>query len=79
MTLIAGNTCALVAQFTVIHVTKAEKYLIVSLIFADMLMGVYLLALETVDLMYNMVFHEIVSEWTSSITCAVLGLLNLIS
>ena len=76
---IVGNTCALVAQFTVIHVTKAEKYLIVSLIFSDMLMGLYLLALETVDLMYNMVFHEIVSEWTNSITCAVLGLLNLIS
>ena len=76
---VIGNTGALVAQFTLIHVTTAEKYLIVSLIIADMLMGLYLLAIETVDLMYNMVFHKIVSEWTSSIACGMFGLVNFIS
>ena len=76
---VVGNTGALVAQFTLIHITPAEKYLIVSLIFADMLMGLYLLAIETVDLMYNMVFHKIVSEWTTSVPCGVFGLVNFIS
>ena len=76
---IISNIGALVAQFTLIHVTSAEKYLIVSLIFADMLMGVYLLAIEAVDLMYNMVFYRIISEWANSITCVMIGLLNFIS
>ena len=76
---IVGNTGALVVQFTLLHVKTAEKMLIVSLIFADMLMGVYLLALETVDFMYSMVFYKIVSEWTNSMTCVMFGLLSYIS
>ena len=76
---IVGNTLALVVQFTLLHVTTAEKILIVSLIFSDMLMAVYLLALETVDFMYNKLFYIIVSEWTGSMTCIMFGLLNYIS
>ena len=73
------NAAALVAQFAFIDITASEKYLIVSLIFADMLMGLYLLAIGTVDLMYNMTFYSIVSEWTNSVACTVFGLLNFIS
>ena len=62
------------AQFT-----NPKKYFIVSLILADLLLGIYLLAIAAVHLIYNTVFYQIVSEWTNSITCVSLGLVNFVS
>ena len=76
--IVVCNAGALVAPFTFVHITSAEKYLIISLVFADMLMGLYLLAIVIVDLIYNMMFYEIVSEWTISITCRLLDLVNFV-
>ena len=63
----------------VTHGTKAEKYLIISLILADLLMGVYLQAIASVHLTYKSVFYQIVSEWNTSITCIFIGLSNFVS
>ena len=41
-------------------------------------MGIYL-AIAAVHLIYNTVFYQIVSEWTNSITCISLGLVNFVS
>ena len=79
LVVVVGNLGALVIQSTFIHGCKTEKYLIVSLSLADFLMGLYLLAIASVDLMYNMIFYKIASEWTNSITCAVFGLMHYIS
>ena len=76
---IVGNVGALILQCVATHGAKSEKYLIVSLIFADLLMGAYLLAIAAVHLTYNAVFYQIVSEWTSSITCITVGLVNFVS
>ena len=73
------NIGALVTQFTPMHASSGERYLIISLGFADFLMGIYLLVISSVDLIYNRVFHIIVSEWTRSITCIILGLISFVS
>ena len=77
--IIICNVGALVVQCVVNKRTKSETYLIVSLIMADWLMGVYLLAMATVDLTYSAIFYQIVSEWTNSMTCIIIGLINYIS
>ena len=76
---IIGNVGALFIHCTVPCCAKAEKCLVVSLILADLLMGFYLLVIAAVDLIYNAIFYQIVSEWTSSITCLSLGLINFVS
>ena len=75
---IIGNTGALFIQFAV-RKGEAEKSLIISLILADLLMGLYLLSIAGVDLSYRVVFYTIVSEWTSGTACLVIGLVNFIS
>ena len=42
-------------------------------------MGVYLLAIAIVDLIYNTIFYQIVSEWTNSMTCIIIALVNFVS
>ena len=74
-----GNIAALVLQCVVYKGEKSDQVLIISLILADLLMGFYLLAIAAVDLMYNEVFYQIVSEWTNSITCITVGLVNFVS
>ena len=74
-----GNIGALALQCVLYKIEKSDQFLIISLIFADLLMGFYLLAIATVDLMYNKVFYQIVSEWTNSITCIAVGLVNFVS
>ena len=76
---IVGNVGALLIQCINVQFTNPEKYFIVSLILADLLMGIYLLGIVTVHLIYNTVFYKIVSEWTNSITCISLGLVNFVS
>ena len=66
-------------QFILKHFSSSERYLIFSLGFADFLMGVYLLALSSVDFIYNRVFYIIVSEWTRSFTCNMLGMISFVS
>ena len=73
------NIGVLVTQFILKHSSSSEKYLIVSLAFSDFLMGVYLLIISSVDLVYSRVFYLIVSEWTSSVTCTILGLISFVS
>ena len=73
------NIGALASQFILKHSSSGERYLFVSLGFADFLMGVYLLTISSVDLIYNKVFYIIVSEWTRSITCTILGLMSFVS
>ena len=77
--IIICNVGAMVLHCVLSHRVKCEKYLIVSLIIADCLMGVYLLAIATVDLTYNAIFYQIVSEWTNGMTCITVGLINYIS
>ena len=79
ITVIMCNIGVLAAQFILKHSSSSEKYLIISLGFADFLMGIYLLAISSVDLAYNRIFYIIVSEWTSSITCIMLGLISFVS
>ena len=43
------NIGALVTQFTRMHASSGERYIITSLAFADFLMGVYLLVISSVD------------------------------
>ena len=76
---VVGNIGALVAELTLMHNTTAAKYLIVSLMLSDLLMGPYLLSVASVDLTYNMVFYKIASEWTNSVTCIMIGMVNFIS
>ena len=76
---ILTNVGALIIQFTLVHNSMAEKYLIVSLAFADLMMGLYLLAIAYVDLTYSATFHKIISEWTSGLVCIVFGLVNFMS
>ena len=73
------NIGVLVTQFTPMRASSGERHLITSLCFADFLMGVYLLVISSIDLIYNGVFHTIVSEWTRSITCIILGLISFVS
>ena len=73
------NIGVLVTQFTPMHSSSGERFLIVSLGFADFLMGVYLLGISSVDLIYNRVFYMIVSEWSSGITCTVFGFISFVS
>ena len=74
-----GNIAALVLQCVVYKGGNSDQFLIVSLISADLLMGFYLLGIAVIDLMYNNVFYQIVSEWTNSITCIIVGLVNFVS
>ena len=76
---IISNVGALVIQFTLDHCKMAEKYLIVSLAIADLMMGFYLLAIVSVDFTYSATFHKIISEWTSGLACILFGLINFIS
>ena len=76
---IISNLGGLLIQFALVHSNIAEKYLIICLSFADLLMGVYLLAIAYVDLSYRAIFHQIISEWTDGLTCLLFGLLNFIS
>ena len=78
---ITGNIAALVIQVGLIHCNTptADKYLIVSLTIADLMMGLYLLAITVVDLSYTSIFYKIVSEWTSNVPCMLFGLINFIS
>ena len=76
---VACNIGVLVAQVILKHSSSSERYLIVSLGIADFLMGVYLLAISSVDLIYNRVFYIIASEWARSITCTMLGLISFAS
>ena len=73
------NIGVLVTQFTPMHSSSGDRLLIVSLGFADFLMGVYLLGISCVDLIYNRVFYIIVSEWSSGITCTIFGLISFVS
>ena len=51
----------------------------VSLAVADLMMGIYLLSISYIDIKYINLFYEIVSEWTSSYTCVIFGLINFVS
>ena len=51
----------------------------VSLAVADLMMRIYLLAISYIDIKYINLFYEIVSEWTSSYTCVIFGLINFVS
>ena len=73
------NIGALVSQFILKHSSLSERYLIVSLGFNDVLMGVYLLLISSVDLIHNRVFYIIISEWTCSVTCTILGMISFVS
>ena len=58
------NIGVLVTQFTPMHSSLSERFLIVSLGFADFLMGAYLLGISSADLIYNRVFYMyIVTLW----------------
>ena len=78
---VLSNIGALVLQivFPNMHSAVAEKYLIVSLNLADLLMGCYLLVIGIVDLTSQDVFYKIVSEWTNDPLCLALGLISFIS
>ena len=73
------NVGAMVIQLALVHSNITEKYLIICLTVADLLMGVYLLAIASVDLSNSAIFHKIISVWTNGLTCLLLGLLNFIS
>ena len=77
--IVVCNIGVLVTQFILKLSSPSEKYLIVSLVFSDFLMGVYLLAISCVDLVYKKVFHIIVAEWNSSIPCIMFGLISFVS
>ena len=77
--MVISNVGAFVIQFALVHSNIAEKYLIICLTIADLMMGIYLLAIAYVDLTYSATFHKIISEWTNGLTCILLGLLNFIS
>ena len=74
-----ANLGALVLQCVATSCAKPDQFLIVSLIVADLLMGFYLLGIAAIDIMYNKVFYQIVSEWTNGITCIIIGLINFVS
>ena len=46
---IISNVGALTVQFALVHSNVAEKYLIISLAIADLMMGLYLIAITSVD------------------------------
>lgn len=79
ISIILGNLASLIVQFALENRNKMEKFCIVNLTIADLLMGLYLIALSSVDLAYNTMFYKIVSEWTSGIPCSVLGFVNFVS
>ena len=76
---IISNVGALVIQFALVHSNITEKYLIICLTIADLIMGVYLLAIAHADLIYSGTFHNIISEWNNGIACVLFGLINFIS
>ena len=76
--IIIGNIGSLVIQFHY-PCNPAERYLTVSLAQADMLMGIYLMAISYIDISHNKIFYQIVTEWTNSLTCMIFGLINFIS
>ena len=76
---IISNVEALVIQYTLVHSNITEKYLIKCLTIADLMMGIYLLAIANVNLMYSGTFHNIISEWNNGIACILFGLINFIS
>ena len=53
--------------------------LMVSLVSADALMGVYLLLIAVMDLTTTGVFYQHVTQWTQSYICLIGGLLNFVS
>ena len=77
LSVIVLNIGALTVQLR--HGSRSEKYLIVTLTIADLLMGLYLIGIASVDLHYRAVFYNIVSEWTTGVPCITLSLLNFVS
>ena len=76
--IVLGNIGSIFMQVA-FQCNPAEKYLMVSLAVADFMMGIYLLAISYIDMRYINVFYQIVSEWTSSYTCVIFGLINFVS
>ena len=59
MIILIGNVWAVVVQFT-FHGNRAERYLIASLVVADSLMEIYLLAISYTDTCYSKVLYQTV-------------------
>ena len=76
--IVIGNIGSIVVQVGC-QGNPAERYLMVSLAVADLMMGMYLLAVSYIDIKYINVFYQIVAEWTSSYTCVIFGLINFVS
>jgi len=74
-----NNVGALLAQLVLEKTEEAQKYLLVTLAVADLLMGLYLAPLAYIDLSYSSTFYMIVSEWTGGVTCSILSLVNFLS
>jgi hypothetical protein len=71
-----GNIGAVAVQ---VLCKEVSLFIMVNLAFGDFLMGVYLLAISSVDLAYYGEFYTIIQQWTQSNTCLFLGLLNFVS
>ena len=66
--ILTGNIGALAIQYATRQGSETEKYLVVSLTLADLLMGIYLITVACIDLTCISRFYNIVSEWSSGRT-----------
>ena len=56
-----------------------DRPLMISLVAADIMMGMYLLVLTITDLSTSGAFHMYIAQWTQSYICLVAGILNFMS
>ena len=56
-----------------------DRPLMISLVSADTMMGIYLLILSITDLSTSGAFHLYIGQWTQSYTCLAAGILNFVS
>ena len=56
-----------------------DRPLMISLVSADIMMGIYLLMLTITDLSTSGAFHLYVAQWTQSYICLAAGILNFVS
>ena len=70
---------AVLLRFFITIEASSDRPLMFSLVFADLMMGVYLFVLTIMDLYTHGNFHEYAAQWTNSYTCLVAGIFNFVS
>ena len=70
---------AILLTFLISKHRSPDFPLMISLVFADFIMGVYLIIITVTDLSTSGSFYLYIAQWTQSNTCIIAGMLNFVS